>query len=147
MADFQSKQYEKQYQYILDQLQDAFDKSYSADKIESLINEAKDIQGQCKMINHKLPAAMKQTFLSYDSKYQNMTRQQNRTALLGNLEDESTALLSQAEMGNQKLQNTHAVALDTEQVGIQTLQELKRQREQLQHTQQTVLLIYVVEKC
>ena len=140
MADFQKEQYQKQYQYILDQLQDAFDKSYGANKIESLISEAKEIQTQCKMINHKLPASMKQSFLSFESKYQEMSRNQQRNALLGApvVEDESTALLGTANSGNQKLQNAHAVALDTEQVGIQTLQELKRQREQLQHTQTTV---------
>eukprot|EP00834_Sanchytrium_tribonematis_P000573 NODE_10_length_61504_cov_0.956502.p45 type:complete len:144 gc:universal NODE_10_length_61504_cov_0.956502:55243-55674(+) len=141
MSDFQSQQYQKQYQYILDQLQDAFDKNYGADKIEGLINEAKDIQAQCKMINHKLPAPMKQSFLSFESRYQNMSRQQNRNALLGNgfVEDENTALLGSNDHSGQKLQNAHAIALDTEQTGIQTLQELKRQREQLQHTQQTVV--------
>ena len=142
MADFQSQQYQKQYQYLLDQLQDAFDKKYGIDKIEGLINEAKEIQDQCKMINYKLPATMKQSFLSFESRYQEMTRKQTRTALLGNpIEDESTALLGTTDNGNQKLQGAHAIALDTEQVGIQTLQELKRQREQLQHTQQTVNII------
>eukprot|EP00835_Amoeboradix_gromovi_P002911 NODE_176_length_15869_cov_0.275777.p7 type:complete len:163 gc:universal NODE_176_length_15869_cov_0.275777:14077-14565(+) len=141
MADFQSQQYERQYQYILDQLHDAFDKAYGYDKIETLINEAKEIQASCKMINHKLPSQLKQSFLSYESRYQEMSRKQTRNALLGNpVEDEKTSLLGTAEQGNMKLQNAHAVALDTEQVGIQTLQELKRQREQLQHTQQTVIL-------
>jgi vesicle transport through interaction with t-SNAREs protein 1 len=154
-------QYEKEFldlkSAIQDKLKSEIKDLNSVKKLGRELEELEEILGTMELETNTLPAAtkvnltpkvkiykeefksLKKNFLEFKGQSTSTERDlllssndgnKNRSRLLDGTE--------RLEQGNKRLEEARRVALDTEQIGISTLEDLNRQREQLERTGNTL---------
>jgi vesicle transport through interaction with t-SNAREs protein 1 len=147
-------QYEFEFLELVKSIQEKLQDSNSISKTSRELEELEEILGTMEIETNTLPQTAKTSLTPKVKNYKEQVKSLKKafTEFKASQATERDLLLSQKdknrsrlldgterlEQGSKRLEEARRVALDTEQIGISTLEDLSRQREQLQRTSNTL---------